>query len=406
MSMTWSGKALSWTATIILVAGGCAGEKPSTVGGGTAQIDTLPGGRIQVLNTSAEWTAESAWVAEEDLRIGTMDGEGPDQFGQISALKVDGRGRMYVLDYLSQDIRVFEPDGSYSHTIGRSGEGPGELMRAAGLNWAPDGNLWVWDSGGRFSIFTPEGEFVETRPRKVQGVVYPGRGEFDVDGSFVDWGLEYPDRVQTPGAPPPSRIIYYPVRFSGDFSVGDTLPVLEFNFDVNAEGERMVFGEILSSFQDRRGAIWFAHNKTFTLYRRTLDGDTTLQSSINAVPAAVTSREVDSVRAIYIDQGRPDRAPPPEQFAQTKPMIRRMFADDVGHIFVLSEQADLPLGSFVDVFRETGEYLGRMDLPASVNFPYPPPAATDTHLYYVATDDFDVEYVVRVKLDKPARSER
>jgi 6-bladed beta-propeller protein len=390
-----------WVVVCVLAASGCGADDSAPEGAVTALVDTLEGGRRSVVNTGPEWAAGGAWTAEEDLRIGTLEGDGPDQLGQVSALKVDAQGRMYVLDYLSQDIRVFESDGSHAHTIGRAGQGPGELMRAAGLNWGPEGNLWVWDPGGRFSIFTPEGDFVDSRPRGVRGVIYPWRGEFDVDGTLIDWGLEYPGMSAQAGAAPPTRIIYYPVRFSSDFAVGDTLPTLNFDFEMNAEGERMVFGEILSSFQDRQGAIWFAHNKTFTLYRRTLEGDTTLQFSLDATPEPVARHEVDSVRAIYIDQGRADRAPAYEQFAESKPMIRRIFSDEVGQIFVLSEQQGLPLGTFVDVFRDSGEYLGRMDLPARVNFPYPPPAATDTHLYYITTDEFDVEYVVRMRLNKP-----
>jgi len=386
---------------VVLAASGCGAEDAQVGGSGSALVDTLEDGRIRVVNTGPEWSGADGWTVEEDLRIGTLEGEGPDQFGQISALKVDAQGRLYVLDYLSQDIGVFEADGSHSHTIGGPGEGPGEFMRAAGLNWDPDGNLWVWDPGGRFSIFTPDGEFLDTRPRNVRGVVYPWRGEFDVDGTLVDWGLEYPGFTGQPGTPGPSRIIFYPVRFSGDFAAGDTLPTLEFGFEMTGEGQRVLFGESLSTFQDRKGAIWFAHNKTFTLYRRTLEGDTTLQFSIDATPAPVTGRDVDSVRAVYIDQGRPERAPAPDAFAESKPMIRRIFADDVGHIFVLSEQEGLPLGTFVDVFRDSGRYLGRMDLPAPVNFPYPPPFATDTHLYYITPDEFDVEYVVRMRLHKP-----
>jgi hypothetical protein len=367
----------------------------------TAVVDTLGNGRVSVANAGPVWTDADAWVAEEDLRIGTLEGEGPDQFGEIIALTADKQGRIYVLDYLSQDIRVFEADGSYSHTMGGPGEGPGELMRAAGLNWGPGGNLWVWDPGGRFSIFTPDGDFVDMRPRKVRGTLYPWRGEFDVDGTLIDWGLEYPRPTAETRAPRPSRVIYYPVRLSGDFAIGDTLPTLEFGFEMTDDGERMLFGEILSSFQDRKGAFWFAHNKTFTVYRRTLEGDTTLQFSMPATPASVTERDVDSVRAVYIEQGRPERAPAPNAFAATKPMIRRIFSDELGHIFVLSELEGRPLGTFVDVFRDSGRYLGRVDLPTPVSFPYPPPFATDTHLFYITTDEFDVGYVVRVRLHKP-----
>ncbi len=394
----------SFIGVVVVVAGCGLSDGPGSESDGV-RIDTLEGGRVQVVNTEPAWSEAAAWTAEEELRIGTLEGDGPDLFGQIAALTTDPAGRIYVLDYLAQEIRVFNPDGTHSHTIGRKGEGPGELMQASGLNWGPERKLWVWDTGGRFSVFTPEGEFVEVRPRRVRGVIFPWRGEFDVDGSLIDWGLEYPGLDPRVGGSP-RRIIYYPVRVSGDFEKGDTLPTLEFDFELTGDGERMLFGEGLSPFQDRRGSIWFAHNKTFTLYRRTLQGDTTLQSSIEATPASVTQADIDSVRAQYVESGGPVSPPSPDMFAPTKPMIRRIFGDDSGHVFVLSDQEGLALGTFVDVFRDSGRYLGRLDLPAPVNFPYPPPHATATDLYYVTTDEFDVEYVVRVRLDKPGEKGR
>lgn len=83
-------------------------------------------------------------------------------------------------------------------------------------------------------------------------------------------------------------------------------------------------------------------------------------------------------------------------------MIRRISGDGAGHVYLLSEREGLPLGTFVDVFTDGGRHLGQLGLPAPVRFPYPPPHPTGSHLYHVTTDDFDVEYVVRVRLDTTA----
>ncbi len=395
------------TISLVLFAAACGrdgGTTPADVG---ARVDTVDGGRVRVVNAAPAWASGEAWRAVEDLRLGVVDGDGPEQFGQIAAIETDSEGRIYVLDFMSQDVRVFLSDGTWSHTIGRRGEGPGEFDGAAGLNWSPDGSLWVWDPTGRFTALDPDGTLVGTRPRRVQGVVFPWRGGFAPDGTLIDWGLDYPDTVvRTLNSrveyAVPTRAIYHPVRFTGDFERGDTLPPLEFEFELTDDGNRAPFGEGLSLYQDQDGTVWFARTRAFTLYRRTLEGDTILESSIDARPVPVTSTAIDSVRESYIAGGNPEFAPAPDDFPATKPMIRRIFGDDAGHVFVLSEQEGMPLGTFVDVFRDTGRYLGRIELPAPVHFPYPPPHATESHLYYVTTDEFGVEYVVRARWEKGA----
>src|SRR5690606_26450613 len=99
---------------------------------GTAQIDTLPDGRIEVTNSGAPaWAPGSEWRLVQDLRLGTENTAGPEQFNRIAALLADSLGMIYVLDLLAQEIRVFDSTGVFSHTIGRKGEGPGEFTDAA-----------------------------------------------------------------------------------------------------------------------------------------------------------------------------------------------------------------------------------------------------------------------------------
>lgn len=54
-----------------------------------------------------------------------IDGE----FGDIQGLAVDGAGRIYAADAMSQVVRVFSPDGAPLRPLGRQGRGPGEFTR-------------------------------------------------------------------------------------------------------------------------------------------------------------------------------------------------------------------------------------------------------------------------------------
>lgn len=50
---------------------------------------TLPGRGRRVTNTGASpWTSETQWKLDENLTLGTPDGEGPEVFGVISVFRV------------------------------------------------------------------------------------------------------------------------------------------------------------------------------------------------------------------------------------------------------------------------------------------------------------------------------
>ena len=67
---------------------------------------------------------------EIGLELGSFDGPGADVFGHISSVAVGLDGKIFVLDDLAQEIRVFDANGSHLYSFGRRGEGPGEFRYA------------------------------------------------------------------------------------------------------------------------------------------------------------------------------------------------------------------------------------------------------------------------------------
>lgn len=54
-------------------------------------------------------------------------GDTPEiNFGGLGGFDVDGRGQVYINDYQQNTLNIFQSDGSYLTSIGRSGNGPGE----------------------------------------------------------------------------------------------------------------------------------------------------------------------------------------------------------------------------------------------------------------------------------------
>lgn len=369
------------------------------------QTEPLPGGGLRVTNTGApSWTPETAWTLERDLTLGTPDGDGPDVFGLITSFRVAPDGTIYVLDYMSQEVRVFTPAGEFSHSIGRKGSGPGEFTAAGDLHIAPDGRVLVPDlRTARYSLFGRDGTFLASHPRRVRGSA--PLGGFTPEGRYIDWGTAFPDEGPDVVAGP--TIVFEPTRLSADFAEADSLPPLEFATEMIADGTRpqIFFAGRLMGHQDRAGRVWFVHSRQYQVFRRTLDGDTTLVFTLPARPAAVTDDDREAVRERF--SARPQAAAGYlESLSSTKPVVRGLFTDDAGHVYVVPELAGVPAGSVVDVFRDTGEYLGRIELPVAMHVPPSGLLATATrdHLYYLIVDALDVPRLARFSIVRPEDS--
>ena len=359
--------------------------------------ETLDGKLHAINEGSGSWSAAEQWRASLAWKLGAADGDGPDVFGSIAALAVDSIGQLLILDEQAQEVRVFDRSGAFVRALGRRGAGPGEFGRAQGLNLGAQRSLWVWDpSHRRFTVFDSSGQFVRVVPRFTRGVLYPWRGEFDAGGAMIDWGIDRPDaRSGDPGA----RVIFYPIRVDSVTGAVDTLPDLRYEADPFVPFVRGMSVHLVPD-----GSIWFALTDQYTIFRRTLAGDTTLIVSLRGVEAEpVTLAEQDSVRRLYaslpIDFPRHELDAMPE----AKPVIVRIFDNRSGRLLVVPRVAGHAPGSVIDVFEQaSGRYLGRVWLPVTIET-NPAPVAAFGSLYAMTKGPFEVPEVVRIDLLDPQR---
>ena len=104
---------------------------------------------------------------EEVFRVGVLDGESWEMFGEVVRLAFDERGNLYVFDraggMLSGELRVlvFDASGAFVREFGSSGGGPGEFNRPMSYAVLRDGTTVVGDMGhDAYQIFDASGEFV------------------------------------------------------------------------------------------------------------------------------------------------------------------------------------------------------------------------------------------------------
>lgn len=92
------------------------------------------------------------------LSLGGPDVTGPTLFGNISGVRLDGRGRVWVADGQSAEVRIFDSAGAFVKGVGGRGEGPGEFIGIRLLGSFVGDSVAVWDDAqGRLTVLDPEG---------------------------------------------------------------------------------------------------------------------------------------------------------------------------------------------------------------------------------------------------------
>ena len=141
----------------------CAGSRADHEPLAHVTRDTLPGGAVSVMSDgSTAWRDSSGWRLVETSRITGGDSTAGDLASPTGAV-IDPAGRLYVADQSPTVIKVFDRAGHLIRTVGREGEGPGELRSPIlGMHGT---NLVVFDPRlARISVFDTAGTFLRSWP--------------------------------------------------------------------------------------------------------------------------------------------------------------------------------------------------------------------------------------------------
>ncbi len=123
------------------------------------KVETVDGVKLVHNEKDGKWGANPALDIEFIRNIGELDSDDENiLFHQPADIAFDKEGNIYVLDAGNQRIQKFGPDGSYLATIGRQGEGPGELQFPLSLDIDGEGYIYVPDMGNqRIQVYKPDG---------------------------------------------------------------------------------------------------------------------------------------------------------------------------------------------------------------------------------------------------------
>lgn len=95
-----------------------------------------------------------AVTLKEDLSIGEAQGGKEYMFFHAWGIDVDEGGGIYVMDQGDACIKVYAENGTYLRSIGRKGQGPGELQNPNTIHLIEDNRLVFEDFYRGLNIFT------------------------------------------------------------------------------------------------------------------------------------------------------------------------------------------------------------------------------------------------------------
>lgn len=339
-----------------------------------------------------------------DLRIGVLDGPAPYVFGRVAGIVEGPLGRIFVADQLVHEIRVFDTDGAFLFSIGREGQGPGEVTGPCCLSFAPDGTLWVRDGGNTryvgFKITEHNAEPIATvRMAHSDGWLYAPL-LFTADNGFIDIGHRFDPRVGG------EELVRFSLRDDGDVVRSEVIQ----------EPSPQVLGTVVR--QDRLNRLYFpqpfgprflvaygpggmrasAVSSRLLVSGYSADG-AAWSIAGDAAPGPVLSPE-ELARAQeridgYVQRGGGVRSDYPSVPERKTPLSGLMF-DREGQLWVAFASAPA-VPARANVYN-LGELVGERTWPHDVSLAFPAWIGPD-HALGIATDTLGVQQVVRIQFE-------
>lgn len=159
-------------------------------------------------------------------------------------------------------------------------------------------------------------------------------------------------------------------------------------------------------YYDREGMAWAGDHEAdspgYRMRRQHLTGDTTLIVVARKPHVPVTREDrdaaIEGIRERLRERGA-DTDRDWSKIPDVKPAIANLFTSVEGNIWVRTPPANASSAEATwDLFSSDGAYVGRVTSPELSPLPFLPPVVQGDEFWAVATDAFDVQYVVRARI--------
>jgi len=320
---------------------------------------------------------EGVFKLREDLSIGVKEGSPEYVFSQIQDLDVDTEGNIYVLDQREARVIVFDAQGIYLRTIGRRGQGPGEIQLPVFVQITTQSELLVYDYAMTRAVFyTRDGTFLrqQSTRRPLMPIAVDSRG-FLVGSEIL--------------APPPLGGKLLKI-YDPDFQKAKVIAQDEQDqAGVIDIGKPTIYGCIAPN-----DAIVWGNSENYTLYVANSAGETIkiIRREYNPVP--ITSTDKKEFEEKYAE---PVRYGMSLGFRNNFPAFSGIFVDEDGRILVKTYETAAGENDryMFDIFDPEGRYIAKLVIKANLD---ERSVWKKDRLYTIEMDELDYPTVVRYQV--------
>lgn len=288
-------------------------------------------------------------------KLFTISGESEDSlasFNQPLSMTADKNGNIYILDMSSMSLKKFDKDGNFKKSIGRRGQGPGELFYPSFVMILED-TLSVMSQGQKkITRFTLEGEYVNDK-RMEMDVQLPKTYDNE---TVVGYTVVFDQAAQDQG-----------IKFSlslldKDFKITNTFEKRNIDIQDFAAG-KVKISDLLIPFVPAKGKVYLSENddNQYKINEFDLTGKkiATIKKDFRRIK---NSEEEQEAFKVYIEKNNAGMNDGSMQLDPLKKAFTSMYYDKYGRLLIIPEidRSKDPEGSYIDIFKD-GIFQNRVE---------------------------------------------
>ena len=341
--MTKTSMAWCFILAIFLIFGLADGQKVKTVDGVTVVSNGKKANPVK--------GQPSKFTLTEELVVG--GGDDPDQsFSQVSTFVVDDEGTIFALDFKDQKVKVFDRTAKFLRSIGKPGQGPGELGMATGIQLSADNTLVIEDATNRrLAQFKPTGEFIKNISTAdklgLVNVLFDGRGNaLGREMGLVEGNTEMFFEIK---------------KFDPELKALFTLDKIAFPVPIPGSGVKMNVLDLISVYQfGPGGEIYYGRNADYEIKVYNPEGKLVRAIQKEYDPVKVTQKDIDEMLDRIPNAAGSANIKDMFSFPDKFPPFQNFILDDQGRMFVRTYTKGKEEGEYaVDVFDPEGRFIAQ-----------------------------------------------